>query len=194
MCEGSLTNTEMKCSICQQEGHNKASCKATPEPVESVPITLEPEVAEKFTILASMCLEVGKVLGKGYVEAVYQQALCMELQEKGIRYVSEETMPILYKGRPIGGGLNHRLDIGLLSFLPFIFELKAIGRALGPEQYWQLVRYMDYKSQPYGAVVNFSQAEKGGVPEVQFIVKHEGRFYLYDTDKACGTLLVDYGV
>jgi GxxExxY protein len=161
--------------------------------VDLVPIALSDDVAVKFAVLGALCSEVATGLGKGHVEAVYQQALCMELQAKGVRYVSEEIMPILYKGVSLGGGLNHRLDVALLSYLPFIFELKAIKCPIGSEQYWQLVRYMAYKKQPYGAVVNFSQAEKGSL-EIQFIVNHEGRFFLYDVENQCGTLLVDYGL
>lgn len=183
----------MKCSNCQQDGHNKATCKHLVEPDEAITISLDDDIVVKFAVLAALCSEVATGLGKGYVEGVYQQALCMELQSKSIRYVSEETMPIMYKGFAIGGGLNHRLDIGLVSYLPFIFELKAIGRPLAAEHHWQLVRYMVYKKQPYGAVVNFSQSDKGSL-EINFIVNHEDTYYLYNPETQQGHALVDYGL
>ena len=115
------------------------------------------------------------------------------LQGAGIRYVAEETMPILYKGQPIGGGLHQRLDVALLSYLPFIFELKAVSKPICPEHHWQLVRYMAYKKQDYGAVVNFNQSDRGPL-EIQFIVLYEGSHYLYSLEKQTGTPLVDYSM
>jgi len=191
----------MVCSNCKQEGHTKPKCKnptyiSPPPSVQedvSVPILLSDDVKRKMSKLADLCKEVAGGLGKGQVEGVYQQALCFELQEAGVRYVSEETMPILYKGRPVGGGHSQRLDVALLSYLPFIFELKAVSKPISSEHHWQLVRYLDYKKQPYGAVVNFNQSDKGAL-EVQFIVKQEDTFYLYDLESDTGSELSDFGL
>ena len=117
----------------------------------------------------------------------------MELQEAGIRYVAEEVMPIMYKGRALGGTCNARLDIMLHSFLPFIFELKAVPSRIGSIHHWQLVRYMTHKKMPYGAVVNFNQSERGPL-EVQFIVLDRGTHWLYDPTTQTGRPLVDFGM
>lgn len=191
----------MVCSNCKQEGHTKLKCKnpqyiSPPASVQgdaSVLIELPDDVKKKLSRLSSMCREVAGGLGKGHVEGVYQQALCLELQEAGIRYVSEETMPILYKGRPVGGGHSQRLDISLLNFLPFIFELKAVSKPISPEHHWQLVRYMEYKKQMYGAVVNFNQSERGAL-EIQFIVKKDEVFYLYSPMSDSGSELSDFSL
>jgi len=191
----------MVCSNCKQEGHTKLKCKnpqyiSPPASVQgdaSVLIELPDEIKKKLSRLSSMCKEVAGGLGKGHVEGVYQQALCLELQEAGIRYVSEETMPILYKGRPVGGGHSQRLDISLLNFLPFIFELKAVSKPISPEHHWQLVRYMEYKKQTYGAVVNFNQSERGAL-EFQFIVKKDEVFYLYSPMSDSGSELSDFSL
>ena len=191
----------MVCSNCKQEGHTKLKCKnpqyvSPPASVQgdaSVLIELPDDVKKKLSRLSSMCREVAGELGKGHVEGVYQQALCFELQDAGIRYVSEETMPILYKGRPVGGGHSQRLDISLLNFLPFIFELKAVSKPISPEHHWQLVRYMEYKKQTYGAVVNFNQSERGAL-EFQFIVKKDEVFYLYSPMSDSGSELSDFSL
>ena len=191
----------MVCSNCKQEGHTKLKCKnpqyiSPPASVQgdaSVLIELPDDVKKKLSRLSSMCREVAGELGKGHVEGVYQQALCFELQDAGIRYVSEETMPILYKGRPVGGGHSQRLDISLLNFLPFIFELKAVSKPISPEHHWQLVRYMEYKKQTYGAVVNFNQSERGAL-EIQFIVKKDEVFYLYSPMSDSGSELSDFSL
>jgi len=191
----------MVCSNCKQEGHTKLKCKnpqyiSPPASVQgdsSVLIELPDEIKKKLSRLSSMCKEVAGGLGKGHVEGVYQQALCLELQEAGILYVSEETMPILYKGRPVGGGHSQRLDISLLNFLPFIFELKAVSKPISPEHHWQVVRYMEYKKQTYGAVVNFNQSERGAL-EIQFIVKKDEAFYLYSPMSDSGSELSDFSL
>jgi GxxExxY protein len=191
----------MVCSNCKQEGHTKLKCKnpqyiSPPASVQgdaSVLIELPDDLKKKLSRLSSMCREVAGGLGKGHVEGVYQQALCLELQDAGIRYVSEETMPILYKGRPVGGGHSQRLDISLLNFLPFIFELKAVSKPISPEHHWQLVRYMEYKKQTYGAVVNFNQSERGAL-EIQFIVKKDEVFYLYSPMSDSGSELSDFSL
>ena len=191
----------MVCSICKQPGHKKPKCPnlavALPinEPVEelTVKIDLPGDVKEKLSKLASMCQEVAGGLGKGHVEGVYQQALCLELQDAGVRYVSEEVMPILYKGRSIGGGHSQRLDVSLTSYLPFTYELKALSGAIKPEHHWQLVRYLDYKKQPYGAVVNFNHSEKGAL-EIQFIMRQDEVFYLYDLTTGVGRELCDFSL
>ena len=191
----------MVCSNCKQEGHTKLKCKnpqyiSPPASVQgdaSVLIELPDEIKKKLSRLSSMCKEVAGELGKGHVEGVYQQALCLELQEAGILYVSEETMPILYKGRPVGGGHSQRLDISLLNFLPFIFELKAVSKPISPEHHWQVVRYMEYKKQTYGAVVNFNQSERGAL-EIQFIVKKDEVFYLYSPMSDSGSELSDFSL
>jgi GxxExxY protein len=192
----------VKCSICKQEGHNKAKCSIAPTPgadaaqgpaQAAVRIELPAEILEKLTKLSALCAEVASGLGKGHVEAHYQQALCVELQEANIRHVAEEVMPIMYKGRALGGTCNARLDIMLHSFLPFIFELKAVPSRIGSIHHWQLVRYMTHKGIPYGAVVNFNQSERGPL-EVQFIVQDRGAHWLYDPLNQTGRPLVDFAL
>lgn len=186
----------MVCSNCKQDGHTKAKCSnpkyESPSPVvqPDIPLLLNGEIRAKLIRLRDLSTEVATVLGKGYVEGVYQQGLATELQEAGIRHVLEEPMPIMYKGRPVGGGHTHRLDILLTSFLDFIFELKATPK-MTSANHWQLVRYMVYKSIGYGAVVNFNQSNRGGL-EIQFIVLYEGAHWLYDIDAQTGVKMVDY--
>ena len=193
----------VKCSNCKQEGHRKTNCRLLPldpaaadaahGPQAGVSIELPAEILQKLAKLSMLCVEVANGLGKGHVEAHYQQALCVELQEANIRYVAEEVMPIMYKGRALGGTCNARLDIMLHSFLPFIFELKAVPSKIGSIHHWQLVRYMSHKGLPYGAVVNFNQSERGPL-EVQFIVHDKGAHFLYDTATQTGRPLVDFAL
>ena len=203
----------VKCSLCKQEGHRKPNCPENPSAVKKAPkvkakattavhaaehaddisILLDQEVVDKLDRLTELCVEVANGLHKGHVEAHYQQALYRELQDAGIKYVAEEAMPIMYKGLPLGGTCSTRLDVMLHSFLPFIFELKAEGNRIKSKHHWQLVRYMEYKKVPYGAVVNFNQSEKGPL-EIHFIVSYEDDYWLYNPNSLTGRKLIDFSL
>jgi GxxExxY protein len=202
----------VKCGLCKQEGHRKPNCPENPSPVkkdakatkvkakapsndgaDDISIILDQDIVDKLDRLTELCVEVANGLHKGHVEAHYQEALYRELQDAGIKYVAEEAMPIIYKGRPLGGTCSTRLDVMLHSFLPFIFELKAEGNRIKSKHHWQLVRYMDYKKVPYGAVVNFNQSEKGPL-EIHFIVSHEDDYWLYNPISLTGRKLVDFSL
>jgi GxxExxY protein len=159
------------------------------DPITSVKKTLQldEETLDKFDEVVEMCRAVYIGLGKGFAESVYEQAVCIELQQRAIQYVSQETLPCMYKDRFVG---NIRLDIILHSWLPFIFELKAVGSAIQTEERWQLIRYMSRKNVPYGAVVNFNQSVTKGL-DISFVVCDEGKYYIYDIETGEGRLMKD---
>jgi GxxExxY protein len=43
-------------------------------------------------------IEVHRVLGSGFLEGVYQEALEHELQQKGISFETNKVLPVIYKG------------------------------------------------------------------------------------------------
>ncbi len=67
-------------------------------------------------------IEVHKALGPGFIESVYESALCLELTRRGITFERQKTVPILYRGEPVG---EHRLD--LLVERALVVELKAVA-------------------------------------------------------------------
>lgn len=150
-------------------------------------IELPNDVLEKLNTIVDMCEAVYTGMRKGFSESVYEEALCVELQERNIQYTHQETLPCLYKDRFVG---NIRLDVILHSWLPFIFELKAIGSNIQAEERWQLVRYMSRKHVLYGAVVNFSQSLTKGL-EISFVVKQEDGYYVFNLETEEGKLMLD---
>lgn len=52
-------------------------------------------------------LEVHRNLGPGYLESVYEKALGVELERKGISFAQQYPFQIFYKGTAVGQG---RLD------------------------------------------------------------------------------------
>lgn len=66
-------------------------------------------------------IEVHKALGPGFLESVYENALCLELARRGIGFEQQKTVPIHYLNQPVG---EHRLDILVENVL--LVELKAV--------------------------------------------------------------------
>lgn len=67
-------------------------------------------------------IRVHQVLGPGFIEAVYENALCIELTKRGISFERQKTIAILYEGVPVG---EHRLDLLIEGVL--LLELKAVS-------------------------------------------------------------------
>ena len=51
--------------------------------------------------IINACMAVHNELGNGFLEAVYQDALEIEFQDRNIPFVREAKIPIFYKGRQI---------------------------------------------------------------------------------------------
>jgi GxxExxY protein len=66
-------------------------------------------------------IEVHKSLGPGFLESVYENALCLELKNAGIAFEQQKSVDIFYQGEVVG---QHRLD--LLIEGVFLVELKAV--------------------------------------------------------------------
>jgi GxxExxY protein len=155
-----------------------------------VNITLPDDVCEKLTVMGDIAKRVANILGKGYVEGVYQQAIGVELQKRNIGYGMEEPMPIIYDGVVIGLH-TQRLDIIIHKYLPIIFELKAKQGVVTCTELWQLIHYMKNKNYPYGVIVNYNQSFTGDL-QIIFIISYEGTMYVYDNVTKKGEKMKDY--
>jgi GxxExxY protein len=96
---------------------------------------------------------VQRILGKGLAEKVYENALCIELEEMGIPYVRQKELPVEYKGHNIG---NYIADIVVDEKI--ILELKAVN-AITQEHVAQTLNYINLTHSKIGYILNFSQQE-----------------------------------
>lgn len=77
---------------------------------------------ELSRIIVSAAIEVHRELGgPGLLESVYEEALCYELSNSGLRVARQATLPILYKGTRISSPL--RIDMVVNNKV--IVEVKA---------------------------------------------------------------------
>jgi GxxExxY protein len=66
-------------------------------------------------------IKVHQTLGPGFLESVYENALCVELQKRSIRYERQKVVKMFYEGVEVG---EHRLDLLVEGCL--VVELKAV--------------------------------------------------------------------
>ena len=95
-------------------------------------------------------MAVHSELGPGFLEAVYQEALEIELQSRNIVFVSQPAISIQYKGQPLQSA--YRAD--LLCFDRVIVEIKAINSTIDVHEA-QLINYLKATGKTVGLLLNF---------------------------------------
>ncbi len=95
-------------------------------------------------------IEVHRELGPGYLEALYEETLCLELAERKIAHVRQAPINVSYKGTPIGQNYVDVLIEGKL-----IIELKAVEKLL-PVHKAQVISYLKSTGLTLGLLINFN--------------------------------------
>ncbi len=106
-------------------------------------------------------VEVHKQLGPGFLESVYEEAMCVELGLRGIAFTRQQPAEVTYKGRAIAGS---RLDLVVGESV--LVELKAVDR-LAPIHTAQLISYLKATGYRLGLIINFNVPRlKDGIKRV----------------------------
>ena len=95
-------------------------------------------------------MEVSNELGAGFLEAVYQEALAIELAERRIPFAVQTPIEISYKGRK----LAKQYIPDFLCYGQLIVEIKAIKQLTSIEDA-QLLNYLKASGKPAGVLLNF---------------------------------------
>jgi len=104
------------------------------------------------------CIAIHKELGPGLLESIYESALCIELNEIGLKYERQKRLPVKYKNRKIG---DFRID--LLVENSIVLELKSVERH-DPLFEAQILSYMKLGDYKLGLLINFnSKLLKDGI-------------------------------
>ena len=98
-------------------------------------------------------MEVHRELGPGFLEAVYQEALAIELSVRGIPFQREVELPITYKGKTLQTA--YRADF--ICYDEVVIELKSI-KQLGVIEEAQLLNYLKATGYQVGLLINFGAA------------------------------------
>ena len=99
------------------------------------------------------CIEIHRALGPGLLESAYEECLCYELSQAGIRFERQKPLSVHYKDVKLDCG--YRLDLVVQEKI--IIELKAVESLL-PIHEAQLLTYLKLSGITLGLLINFNVA------------------------------------
>jgi GxxExxY protein len=102
--------------------------------------------------------EVNKKLGTGFLEAVYHEAMEIELQKAKIPFESQKILQIMYDGIP----LHQYYQADLICFEKILVELKATSK-ITSEHKAQVLNYLAVTGLKLGLLVNFHTFPKAEI-------------------------------
>jgi len=114
--------------------------------------------ADETFLVQGAVFEVSRQMGTGFLEAVYQECLTLELTARGIPFLASPPLTVTYKGQALTQ--SYRPDF--VCFDKVIVELKAV-RELAPEHRAQTLNYLRATGLRLGLLVNFGCAPKARV-------------------------------
>lgn len=109
---------------------------------------------ESYKIIGA-CFEVYKQKGCGFLEAVYQECLKIEIGIQNIPFVREPTIQLEYKGRL----LEQYFKPDFVCYDKIIVEIKAVSGLIN-EHRAQTMNYLNATNFELGLLVNFGHYPK----------------------------------
>jgi GxxExxY protein len=103
-------------------------------------------------VIIGCAFEVHNKLGPGFLEKVYENALCVELKKKGLKVKQQEPIKVWYEGQVIG---DYIADIWIEDRI--IVELKAV-QSLTKQHELQLVNQLTATKVDSGLLINFGSS------------------------------------
>lgn len=107
---------------------------------------------KKSYAIIGACMEVHRILGAGFFEKIYQDALEVEFKRRGIPYEREKTFRIFYKGVE----LQHVFQSDFVCYDEYIVELKAV-KELEDIFRAQVINYMHASGLKHSLLINFGE-------------------------------------
>src|SRR5262245_45230784 len=105
---------------------------------------------EVYAIIGA-AIDVHKELGSGFLEAVYQEAMEMELESRSIPFEPQKELCIYYKGRC----LQKKYFADIVCFGTVLVELKAMSTEIGSREESQMLNYLKATGLRVGVIINF---------------------------------------
>lgn len=108
---------------------------------------------ETYEIIG-ICMDVNKILGHGFLEIVYKDAIEYELLKKDLKYSREKEYKIQYKEII----LAHKFYADFVLFDKVILEIKAAEGGFADAQTAQMLNYLKASGCKIGLLVNFGRS------------------------------------
>jgi GxxExxY protein len=130
---------------------------------------------ERTYAIIGAAMEVHGVLGGGFLEGVYRDALEIEFARREIAFRREASLKITYKDQALSVG--YRADF--LCFDAIIVEIKALARLSTTEEA-QIINYLKASGMERGLLFNF------GAPRLEYRRFVLSRPHLRPSAAICG--------
>lgn len=119
----------------------------------------ENEIAKEIVDIA---YQIHVELGPGLLESVYETVMAYELKKRGLEFVRQQAIPIIYK--------NIRLEEAFRADLiienKVIIELKSVEN-ISPVHKKQLLTYLKLTNKKLGLLINFNtELIKNGITRI----------------------------
>ena len=104
--------------------------------------------------IIAAAIEVHRALGPGLLESTYSECLQCELTMRKLRYVTQQALPLSYKGKTLD--TSYRVDLIVEDRV--VVEVKAVASLL-PVHRSQILTYLRLTGCPAGLLINFHVAK-----------------------------------
>ena len=111
---------------------------------------------ETYKIIGA-CMRVHRILGAGFLESVYQEALEKEFKSQEIPFVRHQKLELAYDGDP----MKKYFVADFVCFTTILVELKSLP-FIHKDNFAQLINYLKSTKLEVGLLVNF------GAPSLQY--------------------------
>ena len=106
-------------------------------------------------IVINCGFEVSNRLGVGFLESVYENAMCVELKNNGIDFYQQRQLKVIYRGQVVG---NFIADLIVENKL--LIELKTVSQLVQSHRA-QVMNYLKATGLPVALLLNFGTPKLG---------------------------------
>lgn len=100
-----------------------------------------------------LCMEVQKTLGLGFSEAVYKDAMEIELVSAEVPYSRETELSVEYKTKK----LKHKFFADFICYENIIVEVKSSDKGIIDDYIAQTLNYLRVSGNAVGLIINFGK-------------------------------------
>ena len=152
--EESTTNHTNLTNFTNKEHEEVTMTQSNSEEKKEAGLIYKEECFEIYSCIYA----VNRKLGSGFLEAVYHEALEIELRNKKIPFVSQQKLDIIYDGIP----LSAKYIADIICYNKIIIELKSVSTITNQHKA-QLMNYLAITGYKLGILVNFNAFPKAEI-------------------------------
>ena len=127
------------------------------------------EINDITDAVLGAAVKVHRELGPGLLESAYKTCLAAELGNRGVRFVRELLLPVVWEGQELDA--NYRVDFVVEDQV--VVEVKAV-RKLDPLFTAQTLTYLRVGDYPVGLLINFTVPYLGDGAIQRLVNRYEG--------------------